>query len=113
MMLTATNDAFNINYFDFDLISSNEEIPYFEKVKVFPNPTDELLNISFSNNFESRFKIHLINASGKYRKNLFEGFVESGTHTIPLHIDPILPKGLYFIEIWNGNKRYFEKLIIN
>ena len=49
---------------------------------------------------------------GQLVQTLFEGSSEMGRNDYDFNLSSSLNKGLYFIEIKNGKKRYFQKLMI-
>lgn len=114
MTFTAHNDAFNVNYFDFDLVNSVSEMKAtIEDIKVFPNPIRTEFQLSFQSAKSGNLSINLYNMSGKKVQELHEGQINPGQQKYYFSIDYQLPKGLYFIELKDSEKRYFEKILVD
>lgn len=74
---------------------------FYEKIKVFPNPTNQLLNIETEGRFD---KVQLVNAYGQ--------IVLIQTEKNALNVSH-LPNGFYFLQIFEGQiLRGVEKVII-
>lgn len=101
-----------------DWVNSNNDYPVSirtanepneDKIRIFPNPTSELINIDLSSFQNSKTtSIRIIDLMGKtvfqttiMNENLFQ---------IPVKT---LNKGIYVIEILNNSKSYFEKVIVH
>ncbi len=106
-------DAININYFDFDLIETSVQNPLqqVENINVFPVPFKESINVEFTLNKALNTSVKLSDITGKFVQELFNEKLSKGRHKLLFSIDPDLANGIYFIEIRDGQKRYFEKLI--
>jgi beta-glucosidase len=112
MKITAQSEGFNINYYDFELISGiHDNDASIHDITVYPNPVTEEVNLSFTNSLSRSATIKLIDLTGKYAQVLREGKIEHGKNTFRFSIDPDLPPGLYFIEIKDESRRYFLKVI--
>lgn len=113
MRAIAQNDGFNINYFNFELLSlnSNENNWFLDEVVAYPNPFDEELNVQFTNSFSKTVSIKLFDFSGKLILDLFNGNVNQGDNYYKFSLDTTLSSGIYLLEIKDENKRYFKKII--
>lgn len=113
MQAHAQNLGFNINYFDFELMSTsvNNEFSIIHNIKAFPNPVNENLTIEFSASSNQDITIKLIDLTGKIFKQLYKGNVPRGANRFHFSLNSSLPQGTYFIEIKDGLKRNFKKII--
>ncbi len=113
MEVVAQQDAFNINYFDFSIIDAienkNSEV---SNISVYPNPAVSAISLEFNNSTNDEVSIRLYTMGGQLVQTLFEGSSEMGRNDYDFNLSSSLNKGLYFIEIKNGKKRYFQKLMI-
>jgi hypothetical protein len=74
---------------------------FFEKVKNFPNPTNQILNIETEGRFD---RVQLVNVYGQIALNQKEKSVLNVAH---------LPNGIYFLQIFEGQiLRGVEKVIV-
>jgi len=74
-----------------------------ETIKVFPNPTSDILNIKRTSNLPATIRI--IDATGRV-------MLEEKTSSDKLMLQVEELKGLYFLEIVSDKERFFEKIII-
>ena len=113
MKVIAQSDAFNINYYNFELIDGiNNNISTIKEIKLYPNPAHEILQLEFSNTKSNNVSIRLIDITGKWEQVLYQGGVNLGINSYRFTIDSKVVEGLYFIEIKDESTRYFEKIII-
>lgn len=113
MTFTANNNAFNVNYFEFDLVNSIDEIEKnIVEIKLSPNPAQRIFNLDFEAKKHSKASIKFYDMSGKQIQNLYEGEIYSGANKFSFQIDSEIQAGMYFIEIKDEYKRYFEKLMV-
>jgi Secretion system C-terminal sorting domain len=74
---------------------------FFEKIKVFPNPTNQILNIETEGRFD---RAQLVNVYGEIVLNQKEKSVLNVAH---------LPNGIYFLQVFEGQiLRGIEKVIV-
>jgi hypothetical protein len=113
MQALAQSDAFNINYFDFELGSSSisDPLAHIRNIKAYPNPLTNELTLEFWNTHSRRATIRLIDAAGKVTRELYAGSLQQGANTFTFSLDTQLPAGIYFIEIKDEARRYFEKVV--
>jgi hypothetical protein len=76
-------------------------------LKVYPNPTSDIINIELNENVGKDNKIDVRDIYG--RIVLQKNWIDGSRHQLDLKQ---LPKGMYFIRIQNNNKSYIEKVII-
>jgi extracellular elastinolytic metalloproteinase len=80
------------------------------KVKVFPNPTSDVININIINNESVRAKVELVSVDGKV---FYQSQIELlGTHesVIPIDVSPY-PSGIYFVKVQTDKKVIIEKIV--
>jgi hypothetical protein len=113
MEVTTQYQAFNINYFDFELVSGIADQGYsIREIGVYPVPARSELNLDFTSSTSSIVKIRIIDITGKISQDLYHGRVNAGINSFHFTIDPAMPKGLFFLEIKDETKRYFQKVIL-
>ncbi len=78
-------------------------------IKLSPNPTRDLVIISFSNVEQANTTIILTNAIGKTVKTIQVGVVQTGVQTVNVKD---LAKGIYYVTLSNGTNKKTEKLVI-
>jgi hypothetical protein len=73
---------------------------------VYPNPSNGSFEISINDSPESSFETEIVDIQGKvvYSKRTVE-------NTIRLNLS--LPAGIYAVHVYNGNKEFVKKMIIN
>jgi C1A family cysteine protease len=79
-------------------------------ITVYPNPATGNVNVDFTTDHEGNVTLRLFDQIGKevYEKEF--SFIEGvNTYTIDLSQNP---GGLYFLEMYDGNQRYTNKLLI-
>jgi len=113
MTFTAHNDAFNLNYFDFDLIDGiSEGFQNVTAIRVSPNPISSGFHLKYTVLQTSDVTIKLFDMTGHLAQALFEGRNQSGLQEFQFQTDSSLKPGMYFIELKDESKRYFKKVMI-
>jgi hypothetical protein len=83
-----------------------------EELLIYPNPTDNLLFIQYKNPEASgRVQVQVKNAMGQLvHSNVYNSFrsvlqisIDLGAH----------PKGVYFVELDSGSKKFIKKVVVN
>ena len=113
MIVKAYSSGFNINYFDFDLVSPilGLEESILTSLETYPNPFLNHLNIKYTSIADSRIKIGLYSLNGILKQSLYNGRLLTGTHQLNLEIINDLESGIYFLELFDGQKRHITKLV--
>ena len=113
MQAQAQSDAFNINYFDFALAttSTRDQHSGIQDIKAYPNPVEDVLVLEFSSTHSREAQIRLIDPSGKRVQELYRGRLNTGRNSFTFPINANWPGGVYFIEVKDEVKRYFEKVV--
>jgi beta-glucosidase len=114
MEVIAQSNAFNINYFDFELLMVSAVYVHdrrIQEIAVFPNPMNDALNVAFNNTTNSRATIRLIDYAGKWSQELYSGSLQAGQNNFTFPIDSTLATGIYFVEIKDEVRRYYRKVV--
>ena len=100
------------NYKDYvwKIIKTNiKEIIKNIAIKIFPNPTNDFVNISFDLEKTCNVKIIIVDILGKEFMEVHNGFIEEGLFTKTIDIQK-LSKGTYFLKIIIDNDYLIEKI---
>ena len=62
----------------------------------YPNPFNPIVNVSFDIVLSGNIEINIFNISGAFIQTLYEGYLNSGNHTLNWNAES-LPSGIYFI----------------
>lgn len=73
----------------------------FENLQIYPNPSDDLMNIEFEKNQNCTFQVYDLN--GKFLMD----FISQNDSTLKLN------KGIYILKITNNNNSIYKKIIFN
>jgi len=79
-----------------------------DKIQVFPNPANDLLNIYFGKPTAGQTSITIFNSTGQRIKHTI---IPAGTQISSLNIYD-LTKGIYIIHIQNNNDRFVQKISV-
>ena len=115
MTALASCDAYNINYFDFELFGTgiNEISNSIDEVLLFPNPVDSYVTIRLNSEMNQSISIKILDMGGRVVQQLYNGPLDYGLNSLSFSINKSLERGIYFIEIKNKTSRYFKKLMKN
>jgi hypothetical protein len=80
--------------------------------KVYPNPSNDFVNISFEQFENADVKLSLVDVSGKVWAEYVQPQVGVGTFTKTLDIQA-LPGGMYFIRVLNGANMFAKPFVVN
>jgi len=83
-----------------------------ETVSVYPNPGSGKIYVKLDQEAgdETTFKVYGIRGKAVYQKT--KQLSTGGANTVTLDLT-FLPRGLYFLEVNSGNKRYSAKILLN
>lgn len=100
---------FNLNWFEFTKkVITDIPQPATRAFRVYPNPTDSVLNISMSEQVDKRNRITIRDLQGKEVKEIKDfNFKDLSGVSVSS-----LPDGVYVIELRAGNKRWQDKFIV-
>ncbi len=114
LTFTANNDAFNVNYFEFDLIDGiGEEGENISDILISPNPVTTHFQLKYDLTQAASVTIKLFDMSGHLIQDFYQGRNTSGSQEFYLKIDTSVKPGMYFIEVRDEYKRYFRKVLVN
>ncbi|PLX01584.1 MAG: hypothetical protein C0595_14230 [Marinilabiliales bacterium] len=112
MKVTAQANAFNINYFDFELINNiNDVDASLGEIVLKPNPVKSQFIIELNTYHTDNISIKLYNLNGILIQTLYEGQTSPGINNYNFILDNKINTGTYIIEIKDSKKRHFKKLI--
>jgi extracellular elastinolytic metalloproteinase len=80
------------------------------KVKVYPNPTSEVININIINNESVKAKVELVSVDGKVVYLNQTELLGTQESVIPVDVSPY-PSGVYFVKVQTDKKVIIEKII--
>jgi len=83
----------------------------FAQFKLYPNPTNAMLNLSFEQFESGDVKISLVDVTGKIIADYYQPKVGIGTFIKTLDVQTF-PNGLYYVRVWNGNQLFAKPVII-
>jgi|GEM_PF-2316700 len=94
---------------------SNENSPgvinQFNLTRLYPNPFNPVLNITFDIAIPGITKVNILDIYGSYIETLHSGFLQSGSHEMSWNAES-MPSGVYFISLKLGNKNLTEKVVL-
>ncbi|MBI1226742.1 MAG: DUF11 domain-containing protein [Bacteroidetes bacterium] len=79
-----------------------------QRVCVYPNPVAGDATLKFGRLTADRVSLHLLNSQGQVLKT---EVLEAGEVSYPVHLSDI-PSGIYMLQIVEGTKFYYQKIII-
>ncbi|MBK7571488.1 MAG: T9SS type A sorting domain-containing protein [Bacteroidetes bacterium] len=77
---------------------------------LYPNPTTEGSTVQFKLSKKQSVSLEVKNILGQTISNIINGELDGGLHEIKL---PALPKGIYMIDLYTGNKHHVRRLIVS
>ncbi len=100
-----TASEFNVNWFDFDLVSSVEEVSFDSPISVFPNPSADVVFIESKESLKI-IEASIFDAAGKLT------FVKKLNHTAGQLNIAHLPKGTYVLKVTAQDGAEFSQKIV-
>ena len=77
---------------------------------LYPNPTTESSTVQFKLSKKQSVSLEVKNILGQTISNIVNADLDGGMHEIKL---PALPKGIYMIDLYTGNKHHVRRLIVS
>ena len=77
---------------------------------LYPNPTTESSTVQFKLSTKQNVILDVKNILGETIRKVVSDELEGGLHEIML---PALPKGIYMIDLYTGNKHHVRRLIVS
>ena len=94
---------------------SNENLPgvinQFNLTRLYPNPFNPVLNITFDIAIPGITKVNILDIYGSYIETLHSGFLQSGSHEMSWNAES-MPSGVYFISLKLGDKNLTKKVVL-
>lgn len=112
----ASSGGFNLNWFEFDLLTSvdenRERTPHeFGLLQNYPNPFNPSTTIVFELSRTSPVSLQIYNLAGEMVATLAEGVHLSGRHTLTWEAASF-PSGVYVCRLKAGGQRFSQKLLL-
>ena len=83
----------------------------YAQLKVYPNPTSDLVNVSFEQFEQGDVKISLVDLSGKVLTEYLQPQVGAGTFMKTMDVQT-LPSGMYYMRVWNGSQFFTKPFVV-
>lgn len=80
-------------------------------IKTFPNPFSKMINISYTMEEYSEVQIDILDILGQPVSTIFDEYQSEGHHEIKWNVPNDLQSGVYFIQLKDGEKTYFRKIV--
>lgn len=79
---------------------------------IYPNPVDDMLNITFKVQNASAYAINLFAANGNLVQELDDNYYRTGTYRLSFNLIKSLAEGVYYVKLINNNQSITKKVII-
>ncbi len=109
MRLLIVQGPFNLNWMDFTLLVSTNDIEGVEKVKVFPIPSEGIFNIQAELTQAQDIQMEVYNVNGQVIWNKTVGNTNNIQEQIGL---THLPDGYYFLKVQLENGQFFTRKLV-
>jgi hypothetical protein len=93
------------------IIADNKFAPSTNKINIYPNPAPAQTTLQYNLAKTGYVNIRMANAKGNIIKDLKQGTMQAGYHTLPVSTSG-LSKGMYFINMVTDNSVLTTKLIV-
>jgi PKD repeat protein len=115
LKFTNTSDRGNNTYIDsIHLTGSIVNVDEMDEIQLgfalYPNPTSESSTVQFKLSKKQNVILDVKNILGETIKEVVSTEMDGGLHEIQL---PALPKGIYVIDLYTGNKHHVRRLIVS
>jgi len=107
---TSSSNTFYFDNFRFDSPTNVTELSKVEKLKAFPNPVKDILNLSFNASELNNANINILDVTGKKVKSLKVNPSMQGEQVLNINLSD-LPSGIYFYQITSSYNQINGKLI--
>lgn len=101
---------FNGRYSHSDIVYVNFESNIINKLTLFPNPVDDILNISFNANLDTDYIYEISDCFGRI---VLKGVFEKGASNYKTDLKNQIESGVYLISVHNDANRFDKKIIKN
>lgn len=108
----AGNDLYidNINVFDPNSVGI-EEVEFLNYIKLYPNPTQLILNINYGMRNSGSLRISVVDLTGRTVIEPIASHKPAGEHSEKINIQSLSP-GVYFVRIESENEQVVRKLVV-
>lgn len=101
----------NINLVDGSTLSITERNRLNERVKIYPNPTQQISTVEFNlAEAESQFEIRLIDLSGRLLDRIYSGSMPAGNQRIDVDLGD-LDSGVYLLQFTSSSGSFAKKIV--
>ncbi|MBK8364865.1 MAG: T9SS type A sorting domain-containing protein [Bacteroidetes bacterium] len=112
---TNTSDRGNNTYIDsINITGTIVNVDEMDEIQLgfalYPNPTTESSTVQFKLSTKQNVILDVKNILGETIRKVVSDELEGGLHEIML---PALPKGIYMIDLYTGNKHHVRRLIVS
>lgn len=112
---TNTSDRGNNTYIDdINITGTIVNVDEIDEIQLgfalYPNPTADISTVQFKLSTKQSVNLQVKNILGQSISDVANEVMESGLHEIKL---PALPKGIYMIDLYTGNKHHVRRLIVS
>lgn len=83
----------------------------FAQFSIYPNPANDLVNLSLEQYEQGDLKISLIDLSGKVLSEFIQPQVGVGMINKTLDVSTLSP-GMYYVRVWNGTSMFAKPLVV-
>jgi len=116
-IITATATDKNGNTSEFSavkrmVVNIDEESRNKDDYFIYPNPANDMINITFTVQNASAYSINLFAANGSLIQKLDNTYYRMGTYHLPFHFIKSLAEGVYYLRFINNNQSITKKVII-
>ena len=91
--------------------NESEIIPKDYSLSVYPNPFNPSAKVNFTNDLAGKYEIRVYNLLGEEVMNLFDDYLEVGSHTFELRMNDF-PSGIYLVNVRSDLVNLSEKVML-
>lgn len=98
-------------YLGCNFVGIEDLVGTYSQFKVYPNPSNDFVNISFEQFETGDVQISLVDVSGRILAEYLQPQVGQGAFLKTIGVQSI-PAGIYYIKVWNGMLQFTKPLIV-
>lgn len=95
-----------------NLAASVAEAGKLQQFRMYPNPVNDRLTLSYTLERDEKVIIKLYDITGREALQLLNEQQEAGEHQMSYDLKPQLNPGMYFVSVDAGGKRFSQKLLV-
>ncbi len=107
-----TNDIVYLSVDTMEIVGINEQTNLVQGFSIYPNPAKENVKVNFQLKEAGMVNVSISNVMGQNVLDIKNEWTPAGNHSINISVNN-LTKGIYFVNINNGNSVSSKKLVIN